>query len=75
LSTLDSDFQLQEIVLQTIRLNTHDVSLVTSTPDSRSKTEGVSDGSNDKTSLPSTRHVGFMNSYVKPEFRVSTNPP
>jgi hypothetical protein len=48
LSTLDSDFQLQEITLQTMRLNIHDVSVVTSIPGSSSKTEGISDDSNDK---------------------------
>ncbi|KAI0252902.1 Mob1/phocein [Lactifluus subvellereus] len=43
LSTLDSAFQLQEYISQTIRLNIHDVSAIVSIPDSRSNTEGVSD--------------------------------
>ncbi|KAH9985660.1 hypothetical protein BJV74DRAFT_878645 [Russula compacta] len=45
LSTLDSAFQLQELISLTIRLNIHDVSAIISIPDSRSNPEGGSDDS------------------------------
>ena len=45
LSTLDSAFQLQELISLTIRLNIHDVSAIISVPDSRSHAEGGSDDS------------------------------